>query len=1089
MFATAEERSVVTSHVPLLVVEQTLPDVRTSAGYQYTQYLGGIHPIRLPWIKKVWIVAPCVQQLYVVHQLDCCPHYHILSADLEAFKADCSRQAIDFQYLGADSSFATDDPMSFIRVWNYGTLEYKDLMKDGFDFVGMAEEAYYLAYLEEVDPLRGNHQQSGGITDQNWERHPQSGISRPSVYKHTDQFLDQLLALSQLTELCQMSIRPKLERNSRGNKYAYRLVPGNVLEGTTAAVILLGEVSAQNHSVAAAPVEFLRCHVDRGNCEEDGTNFSICASAVGVASGEKPDGSSTAEFICRVSAIGYERKICACRSEKEEWMAVLLDQMEQYVRSISVERRVLFDSYPTTVQFEEARGGLVRIPVHIDKWAFYSPFIDAILRVHGKFVLTAEQVIELSLVIGWANGVNRFWDVLSSWRDKGLPQNSNLAIAFVDHCRLRWGAVTGGSFVRFQSFFNVGIKESQVYTSCRAIQREIDRVNAEDIKSSGTKIVRKVYEKFIKNLEAACHGAGPLSTQHVANVLIGLGLIKHSSLGRQAVIATSTVSYKRLVSILNEAGFPGPEILKKPEHRRQVLSSLSYRLDTTDDTSENIVCKSGLGNNKFDAVFRGQPFYCPKPDGSGFEKFDGVRRSQYVPPAFPRESQHNRLSPSRRFHWWKPNHQLPIPTSRTRDKFVSAVISSEEFASVIPPRVQEEIYCRTHGSRKTRQRITVKVSTGRLQQLEKYRRLNLRSRTQGTDRSATDEGEVDVGRDNVTPPRFVKQSKVSATTEPKKRSATKPFGTRDSVNPLGFKSSTQLPLDQEEVIRKETGIYPTPWSPAVYVVASKKAVGKRKKEKQEDDMEDIEYANRKIWCRSTGDSRYVDSTQVSSHALEDGNLPSGDDLAIKVQFHIQEDLVRLAQASWISSDPTSRSRARTFSPKRHIHVQKVPLAGSPNDSVIREVGFEVHLDFDLPVMCGGTVAGTRESTNTCTPMGTITTISHQDVTKLVRTGLVKTHHGREVYKSIKLAVTACLLALCVKGGYPNCIKGCDRFAMGDVPGGYVACVRSNHDPTSGNPILVVLWSGPKLYIGTYHSLSDTSTLQWVQLDDGLLPSH
>ena len=98
MFATAEERSVVTSHVPLLVVEQTLPDVRTSAGYQYTQYLGGIHPIRVPWIKKVWIVAPCIQQLYVVHQLDCCPHYHILSANLEAFKADCSWQGIDFQY-------------------------------------------------------------------------------------------------------------------------------------------------------------------------------------------------------------------------------------------------------------------------------------------------------------------------------------------------------------------------------------------------------------------------------------------------------------------------------------------------------------------------------------------------------------------------------------------------------------------------------------------------------------------------------------------------------------------------------------------------------------------------------------------------------------------------------------------------------------------------------------------------------------------------------------------------------------------------------------------------------------------------------
>ena len=57
------------------------------------------------------------------------------------------------------------------------------------------------------------------------------------------------------------------------------------------------------------------------------------------------------------------------------------------------------------------------------------------------------------------------------------------------------------------------------------------------------------------------------------------------------------------------------------------------------------------------------------------------------------------------------------------------------------------------------------------------------------------------------------------------------------------------------------------------------------------------------------------------------------------------------------------------------------------------------------------------------------------------------------------------------------------------PQGTLACVRSNHDPTSVNPLLVVLWSGLKLYIGTYHSLSDMSSMQWVHFNDGMLPSH
>ena len=116
----------------------------------------------------------------------------------------------------------------------------------------------------------------------------------------------------------------------------------------------------------------------------------------------------------------------------------------------------------------------------------------------------------------------------------------------------------------------------------------------------GTITARRAPSKFVSicaALKKHLPNVGPLQSQHIANVLIRIGVIPFPVLASQAFIAPTTYTFKRIITILQENNKFGWDykhclmLLRDDTNRLQLLRALASEVKLDLVVPEHLLCK------------------------------------------------------------------------------------------------------------------------------------------------------------------------------------------------------------------------------------------------------------------------------------------------------------------------------------------------------------------------------------------------------------------------------------------------------------------------------------------------------------------
>jgi hypothetical protein len=111
--------------------------------------------------------------------------------------------------------------------------------------------------------------------------------------------------------------------------------------------------------------------------------------------------------------------------------------------------------------------------------------------------------------------------------EKNCPDfDRSLLIQYIEFCRKNYGSVMGGKYMRFFPSYNKSTSEKELTKACCLFYDVCSSLNNCNNSRELTKY--EVMEEFaaaVKAVEQCMSGLGPLSSQHVLQVAVLLGLV------------------------------------------------------------------------------------------------------------------------------------------------------------------------------------------------------------------------------------------------------------------------------------------------------------------------------------------------------------------------------------------------------------------------------------------------------------------------------------------------------------------------------------------------------------------------------------
>lgn len=300
----------------------------------------------------------------------------------------------------------------------------------------------------------------------------------------------------------------------------------------------------------------------------------------------------------RVCEIGYFRKSC-------------LDFLNRVANTFGFRERVLgwWRSLPSYQQGFSAEtffqnvgdygvleGKALVSRANADKSVWLSPFVDTFLHLDEKFQLSLQEAIEVLYPICLLVEPFKYWMVLDSWITSGVLPSGCLSVAFADQCLTKFGRLATGAFPRCQPHALSPIKYSSIASSLFVLLNAVRKYNYR------VRVIQHdTFSKFTELIQSGVHGAGSLTAQHLAKVLVLTGVVHHPALATKAVFAQNTKTCQR---VMDATGCDKADVDK-------VLCLLGDALGTTTDVAENSACEATRTSERYDLYFPGQSIVIP----------------------------------------------------------------------------------------------------------------------------------------------------------------------------------------------------------------------------------------------------------------------------------------------------------------------------------------------------------------------------------------------------------------------------------------------------------------------------------------------
>jgi len=227
-----------------------------------------------------------------------------------------------------------------------------------------------------------------------------------------------------------------------------------------------------------------------------------------------------------------------------------------------------------------------------DKSIWLSSFVDTFFLLDEKFALSLEEAIEVLYPICLLVEPYKYRMILCGWIERGVLPQACLAVAFGDECLSKFGGMASGPLPRCTPHAMSPIPYSAVARSLhnlRKIVRHFNRIASSDLRHD-------TFSCLFIEIQEGVHGAGSLSGQHLAKVLVMTGIVRHPVLATKAVVAKATRTCQR---VMEATGCQRADV-------DIVLRSVADAMGTTPDVAENSGCEATRPHQKYDLFFPGQ---------------------------------------------------------------------------------------------------------------------------------------------------------------------------------------------------------------------------------------------------------------------------------------------------------------------------------------------------------------------------------------------------------------------------------------------------------------------------------------------------
>jgi len=285
-----------------------------------------------------------------------------------------------------------------------------------------------------------------------------------------------------------------------------------------------------------------------------------------------------------------------------------------------------------------------------DKFVWLSTFVDAFLRLHEEFVLSLEESLEILYPVALMTEPYKYWCVLHDWiRHGNLPRDDCLLVAFAKACQLRFGGFCSGPFPRMQTSSGSPLCHDKVALSLRNLRSVVLKYNMIDSVSQET------YRQLVKEVSKGVHRAGPLTAQHLCQVLILTGILNKPGLGVHSVVADKSGTAEKIQSL---TGCQGKEEIDS------VLRSVSSSLGCSTSRGENCCCESTRTTPAYDFYLLGQSIYSViyEPSSGHWQtmRYFGDGRSTHVVPFVHKcATAKKNHRPRSQWLWWLSGSHIP----------------------------------------------------------------------------------------------------------------------------------------------------------------------------------------------------------------------------------------------------------------------------------------------------------------------------------------------------------------------------------------------------------------------------------------------
>jgi hypothetical protein len=244
-------------------------------------------------------------------------------------------------------------------------------------------------------------------------------------------------------------------------------------------------------------------------------------------------------------------------------------------------------------------------PLHRDKALMYRELHRGIERLNSHHKLNGRQYVELCLASGLVNSTKRWVEVVGKeWcTEKNRPDfDRSLLIQYIDFCRKNYGSVMGGEYMRFVPSYNKSTSEKELTKACCLFYDVCSSLNNSNNSRELTDY--EVMEEFaaaVKAVEQCMSGLGALSSQHVLQVAVLLGLVDRPEFTEHAVISRGTNCHKAIKNyLIEEHGITENQAKGLLEDKRRqyvLLDSIAKDQKVSKMVAENILCKA-FGDDK-----------------------------------------------------------------------------------------------------------------------------------------------------------------------------------------------------------------------------------------------------------------------------------------------------------------------------------------------------------------------------------------------------------------------------------------------------------------------------------------------------------